>query len=82
MEKKQRKFEMTITKELWKAWNALRKKGDSEKLQNITGKSRPMIDRALNFGHVNDEELKEAITKFYAERKEKELKQANELTLN
>lgn len=77
---KSAKYAMTITKELFNAWQQLRRKNDAEELSSLLGKSRPIIDRALNYGHVKSNELVEGITKYYEDRKTKEKQRAKLLT--
>ena len=79
MEKKKAKFEMTISKELFAGWKKNRRRGDTEKLMEITGKSRPVIDRALNFGHAKKDELIDAISTFFINRMQEEKQLAKEM---
>lgn len=77
-----REFEMTISPELFNAWGQLRRKKDAEVIAQEIGKSRPVIDRALNFGHVKDQRVIDGITDFFTKRKRREDKQANKLLSN
>lgn len=79
MEKKKTKFEMTVSKELFAGWKKNRRRGDTEKLMEITGRSRPVIDRALNFGYAKKEELIDAISNFFITRLQEEKAKAKEM---
>lgn len=63
-----RDFECTIAPKLFKGWQAMRRKGDPELIMELTGKSRPIIDKALIYGHVKDNAIADIITKFYNDR--------------
>lgn len=56
---------MTIAPELFEAWTKMRRKGDPEQIAQALGKSRPVIDKALKYGHVKDQTVVDGITKFY-----------------
>ena len=66
------RFPRTIPQELFDAWQILKRTGDAEKLCKELGKSRPIIDRALNYGHVKKQALAEKISRFFQQRVDKE----------
>lgn len=74
-----RDFDCTIAPKLFKAWQQLRRKGDPELIMELTGKSRPIIDKALKYGHVKDQTVVDAITKFYNDRLTSENQQGEDL---
>lgn len=73
-------YELNISPELFEAWGKLKRKKDSETIATKYGFSRPVIDRALNFGYVKLPEVIVRINDFFAERKEEESKMAKKLT--
>ena len=75
-------FERTIEEELYNAWKMQYRTKDVEELQEITGKSYPIIQRALHFGHVKNEELCDTISNFYIQRSEKQREQARKIASN
>lgn len=77
--KKKRTFERTIEPELFKAWKSKRRTGDVEELIKITGKSYPIISRALLYGHAPNVEVADAISTFFIERSKKEKDQAEKI---
>ena len=80
--KRVKTFERTIEKELFDAWSMLRRTEDAQELIEITGKSYPIIYRALNFGHVKEDSVCDDISKFYALKSEKQKQQAKEILKN
>lgn len=75
--KEKKVFEMTIEPELFDAWKSKRKTTDVKELVELTGKSESIIYRALQFGHVKNEELSDTISNFYIDRAKKQKEQAN-----
>lgn len=71
---------LNISSELFDAWQTLRRTNDAEAIANKYGWSRPTIDNALNYGHVNKQEIIEQISEFFVNRKEKERATAASLT--
>lgn len=61
-------FERTIDEALFELIKLLRRYEDVQKLSEITGLSRPVIDKALNFGHIRQTSLETAIIEFYENR--------------
>ena len=61
-------FERTIDEALFELIKLLRRYEDVQKLSEITGFSRPVIDKALNFGHIRQSSLETAIIEFYENR--------------
>ena len=72
-------FELTIDKNLFDAWQKNRKTSDVEELMKITGKSSPIIYRALQFGHVKSDALCDAISEFYILKVERQKEQAEKI---
>lgn len=68
MKKEKITFECTIDPEIFKVVQSQRKLEDAGELVTITGFSRPVIDKALNFGHIRDSTLETAIIDFYTKR--------------
>lgn len=73
-------FERTISEVLFEQIRFLWRYNDSIEIQNLTGFSRPIVDRALNFGHIRDKTLERAIISYYEERAE--LHNAAEIKIN
>ena len=61
-------FERTIDEALFELIKLLRRYEDVQKLSELTGLSRPVIDKALNFGHIRQSSLETAIIEFYENR--------------
>lgn len=79
MAKRTKAFERTIEESLFEAWKTQRRTEDVQELIEITGKSHPIIYRALNFGHIKDESLTDTISKFYLDRVKKQKQFAKEI---
>lgn len=75
-------YERTIEEELFQAWQMLRRTEDVPELIEITGKSYPIIYRALNFGHVKEESVTDDISLFYKTRSLKQKQQAKQILKN
>lgn len=76
-----------IAPELHAQWRAMERQGDTEKIMERTGMSRPTVNNALIYGHAHNQNLITAISDFFAERamserlmaeKLKELNQQNQ----
>jgi hypothetical protein len=78
-EELKQKFPRTIAEELHNAWAALRRKRDPETIAEALKVSRPIIDKALIYGHVTMTGLTDKITKFFEDRLIKERKDADKL---
>lgn len=74
-----KEFPLTIDENLFKTWQMLRRHDDIKELCEITGKSNPIIYRALNYGYVRDGNLEKDISNFYLNRAEGQRKQAEEI---
>jgi hypothetical protein len=66
------RFPRTINSQLFDAWQILRRSGDPALLCKKTGFSRPIVDRALNYGHVKNPKLANMISEFFDKRLDKE----------
>ena len=75
-------LERTIDEDLFKSWQMLYRTKDVEELMEITGKSYPIIQRALMHGHVKNDELCDTISKFYEDRSQKQKGQAKSILEN
>lgn len=75
----QDRFPRTIAIDLYDAWQILKRSGDPIKICKITGLSRPVVDRCLNYGHVKNTWVADKITRFFNERVEKEKAKGKEL---
>lgn len=73
-------FERTVAKELHDAWKKLKRKRDGELMATELGYSRPVIDRALNYGYVAMPELPDLINKWFMDRLKAERADAKKLT--
>lgn len=72
-------YRRTIALELFKQWRQLARKNDPEALAQVLGMSKPTVHKALIYGNVNSEALKNGITTFFADRLRKEMDEAEEL---
>lgn len=63
-------FECTINPVLFETIKLLRRWQDAKELVEKTGFSRPVIDNALNYGHIKDAVLEKAIVDFYKTRED------------
>lgn len=79
MEKKKIEvFEQTIPDTLFDIWKSKRRKKDSQLISEAHNICRPVIDRALNFGHVKKQETIDAINSFFSNRDAEEAKNGTE----
>ena len=81
-ETKTKSYERTIDEDLFKLWQMLRRNTDIKELCEITGKSNPVIYRALNFGFVRDLQVEKDITAFYENRAEEQRESARKISKN
>lgn len=79
MKQEKKTFECTITPVLFETIKLLRRHEDAKTLTETTGFSRPVIDKALTFGHIRDSTLEVAIINFYQERQSFQENAAKEL---
>jgi hypothetical protein len=75
----EQKYPRTISEELHKTWTTLRRRKDADVIAEKTGRSRPLIDRALKYGYVATPELTSLITEFFEQRIEAENRDAARL---
>lgn len=73
------KWPRTIAPDLHEAWLKLKRKKDAAVIMAAIGYSRPVIDRALNYGFVSMPELTDKINKFFLDRLKKESQTGSEL---
>lgn len=79
-QKTSEKYPRTVAAELLEAWQRLKRRGDGEVMAEELQYSRPVIDRALNYGYVTLQELPDKINKWLKERLERERAEAADLT--
>lgn len=77
--KAKKQFDLNIDPQLFQAWKTYTRMGDSVRIANKYKRSRPTIDNALNFGHVQNTELVGQITTFFTDRLKDERNQAEQL---
>lgn len=59
----------TISAELHAQWKALYRKGDHDKLvEALKPISKPTIVKAVTYGHVHQDSIKDGITNYFASR--------------
>lgn len=68
----QERYPMNIPENVFNAWQQLRRKGDPPLIASAINLSRPVIDKALNLGHVKNEKNTERISQFFQKRLDKE----------
>lgn len=64
------RFPMNINQDLFDTWQQLKRKGDPKELCKELKLSRPIIDRALKYGHVKNPITADRISKFFSKRVE------------
>lgn len=74
-----KQYPRTIAEELHEAWQKLKRKRDGELMAKELQYSRPVIDRALNYGYVAMPELPDLISKWLMDRLKNERSSATEL---
>lgn len=62
------RYPMTISQQLWDAWQILRRVGDAGRIHDKTGISRPIIDRAINYGNVKQAHVERKISEYFQDR--------------
>lgn len=77
--KKKPLHERTIDATLHRQWRKQQRSGDSVKLQEMLGVSKPTIDKALIYGCVHKERISDTITDYFLERIEREKEAAQKL---
>ena len=73
------RYPRNVSQQLFDSWQVCRRKNDPKELCKKLKMSRPIIDRALNYGHVKNEKLTQRISAFFNDRYEREKKQGQEL---
>lgn len=63
------RFPMNIDKNVWDKWQECRRKNDAKAICELLDYSRPVIDRALNYGHVKNSELTDKISAYFLQVK-------------
>jgi hypothetical protein len=79
---RKKEWPRTIAEDLHVAWLKVRRPKDGEVIAIALGFSRPVIDRALNFGYVANPDLTEKISEFFTNRLNKERESAQNLVNN
>ena len=72
-------LERTIDEDLFNSWKMLYRTGDIPELMELTGKSYPIIQNAINKGHVKNEGVCDTISNFYILRRDKQKEQARKI---
>lgn len=67
-----KQWALTIDPNLLKTWQQLRRKKDPDVMAQELKVSRPVIDRALGYGHVTMPDLVDKINAFFEARLRKE----------
>jgi hypothetical protein len=73
------RYPMTISIQLYDAWQLMRRYGDPGKICKEYSISRPIVDRALNYGNVKEDRVEKKITEFFNERFDRENNKGNKL---
>ncbi len=73
------RYPCNVPKEQYDYWQKHRLTNDADILCKKIGLSRPVIDRALNYGHVKKDDLADKINKFFEQRVEKQKKMGQRL---
>lgn len=73
------RYPLTIEQDLYDSWQLHRRYGDPGRICKAKGISRPIVDRALNFGHVKDPLVAKRIYAFFMERVNSEKNSGNRL---
>lgn len=68
----EQRYPRNISIKMFDSFQLLKRKGDAKKLMKITKLSRPVVDRALKYGHVTNKSLALQIAKFLNDRLEVE----------
>lgn len=77
--KRKMSLTMTISRELFDAWQKLKRKGDSKMISLALERSRPVIDNALLYGYASIPELPDQINMFFLDRLRREKQMAKEM---
>ena len=80
--KKKIKYESTINHELLNAWKMQYRTGDVKELMKLSNRSYPVVQRAIMFGYVKNDELCNIISNYYLERAKKQKQQAKTILTN
>lgn len=64
----QERFPKNVPDNIYDAWKLSQKVGDIGKIMKALRLSRPVVDRALKYGHVKKGKLTNDITKFFQNR--------------
>lgn len=78
--KTKRQFPRLIAQELHDEWRSFVRSGDSVKLAELLGVSKPTIDKALIYGHAHKQSLIDGITKFFSDRFKRERDEAKKMS--
>lgn len=72
-------FKQTISDELLMVWKQYKRVGDGIKIQKLSGKSYPVVQRALKYGCVYDSDLISLINNFFIKRNNMENESAEQI---
>lgn len=73
------RFPRNIPQALFDSWQLCRKKNDAKLIAEKFNICRPIVDRALKYGHVKNERLQINISKFFAGRYDKDAQVGDKL---
>ena len=62
------RYPRTISQDLHDSWLILKRYGDPVRICKEKNISRPIVDRAIEYGHVKDPHVTKKITAFFSER--------------
>lgn len=73
------RYPMTISQQLFDAWQVMRRTGDGGHIHDQTNISRPIIDRALNYGNIKQPHVERKITEYFQSRFDNEQSKGDKL---
>jgi hypothetical protein len=73
------RYPMTISIQLFDAWQMMRRYGDPGRIVKKYNICRPIVDRAINYGNVKDPRVEKKISEFFNERFKGEEQKGNKL---
>lgn len=62
------RYPMTISIQLFDAWQVMRRYGDPGRIVKKYNICRPIVDRALNYGNVKDDRVEKKISEYFNDR--------------
>ena len=71
-----------INTSLFKQWCSFKRMGDAVKISKLASVSTPTIQKALNYGNVNRQEIIDIINKYFIQRERSEKLKSKKLKQN